>query len=134
MKSEITQIVSRNIALARKRRGWTQAHLAEQLNLVARSVGKYESGDMDCPYENLEKMAKFFDLEGGWLWFYQDHSAQATAQAGPEALSFPHEEELRKQFETWLKSVRSGSSGVHRNGTFPDPAYLKTAFLQAVGQ
>ena len=53
--------VSENIADLRRKRGWSQEHLAEQLGVTRQSVSKWESGTAT---PELEKLAALADLFG----------------------------------------------------------------------
>lgn len=57
----------RKIRNARKQAGFTQARLAELLDVNRATISKYENGEISPPVEQLELMAKHFGIPLGLL-------------------------------------------------------------------
>lgn len=74
---DLTQIVARNVKLARTRLGLTQAELARKLGLPdGMAVSRWETARHRPNAANLAALA---DLTGeDFAWFYADHAAAAA--------------------------------------------------------
>ena len=55
-------ILADKIAEERKRNGWSQEELAEQLGVSRQAVSKWEKGQSDPSTTNLIALAKIFDI------------------------------------------------------------------------
>ena len=51
-----------NLKLLRQARGMTQSELAKELNVSGGLIGFYETGDRRPSYEQLDRIAAFFDV------------------------------------------------------------------------
>ena len=51
-----------NLKLLRQARGMTQSELAKELNVSGGLIGYYETGDRRPSYEQLDRIAAFFDV------------------------------------------------------------------------
>ena len=64
-------IIGKNIAYVRRKKGWTQAELAEKLNVSDKTVSKWESCQ-GCPsIDFLPDIARLFDITIDWLLGYE---------------------------------------------------------------
>ena len=60
-------ILADKIALLRKKNGWSQEQLAEQLNISRQSVSKWESGASIPDLDKIIKMSAFFGVSTDYL-------------------------------------------------------------------
>lgn len=82
----ITLTVARNLADARRQKGWTQQDLAQKLGCSKHAVMTWETCRNEISNETLLKISEALDKK--WLWFYQPQE--------PEALFVPTERDLEK--------------------------------------
>lgn len=50
------------LAEARKRKGWTQAELAEKIGVYASQVSMYESGDRGTTVDRFKKLSEVLEV------------------------------------------------------------------------
>ena len=55
------------LARARKNAGFTQKEIERALNIKQSAIASYESGRSRPTYENLVKLADFYDVTCDWL-------------------------------------------------------------------
>lgn len=60
-------ILAEKIILLRKRNGWSQEELAEQLGISRQSVSKWELGASIPDLDKVLKMSKVFDVSTDYL-------------------------------------------------------------------
>ena len=60
---ELLKVLSENIKLYRKRNNWTQAELAEKINISINFLSDIETGKKWASPINLVKLANVFDIE-----------------------------------------------------------------------
>ncbi len=58
----ITKQISKNIKKYRKEHGYTQAHLAELIDMEIVSISRIETGDYNISLKSLENFAKIFNV------------------------------------------------------------------------
>lgn len=78
---EITKQIAQNLVLLRKMHRLTQPGLGKLIKVGGDTVRGWEACRRKADPENIIAIAKALKLEGGWLWFYQDHSAEAVQSA-----------------------------------------------------
>lgn len=109
---EILNVVSRNIFLARKLANLRQSDIADSIGVSEKAIYKWENGLVEPRWSHLGQLAKFLNLAGAGLWFYQDRNEDGTIRAGaatapaPQALaSVQVEEEMTEQeeYKQWLE-------------------------------
>lgn len=83
------------LARARKNAGFTQKEIERALNIKQSAIASYESGRSRPTYENLVKLADFYDVTCDWLL-----GAKRAAEA--ERLE---REEISKAFGGSIKLV-----------------------------
>ncbi|HZO76377.1 MAG TPA: helix-turn-helix transcriptional regulator [Ktedonobacteraceae bacterium] len=72
------------LALARKKRGWTQAYVAEQVEVSVDAVRRWESGRIPYP-SSIQKLCRLFAMSPQELGLYQDpHQLPATQAWRPD--------------------------------------------------
>jgi len=72
--------LGKNLANARKTRGWTQAALAEQLGMEPESISRFERGATLPSLATLEQIAGFLDTRIADLLAEYPDTAYAEAQ------------------------------------------------------
>lgn len=65
---EVKDIIAGNIAGLRKKKGLTQAELAEQLDYSDKAVSKWERGQSLPDAQTLFELATFFDVDANYLF------------------------------------------------------------------
>ena len=65
-------------------RGWTQGHLAQQLNTKQQSVARYEAGERGLDVEMIGKLCEIFGVTADYLL---GRSEARTASVGEDAVS-----------------------------------------------
>jgi transcriptional regulator with XRE-family HTH domain len=73
------QIVGRNIVIARKLAGMSQAQLGRLVGAPANYLSEWEAGKHEPRAARLEKLAEV--LEQPLWWFYMDHTEDDGAEA-----------------------------------------------------
>ncbi|HEU5227207.1 MAG TPA: helix-turn-helix transcriptional regulator [Ktedonobacteraceae bacterium] len=68
------------LALARKKRGWTQAYVAEQVSVSVDAVRRWESGRLPYP-SSIQKLCRLFAMSPQELGLFQDPHQPLAAQA-----------------------------------------------------
>ncbi|HLG60453.1 MAG TPA: helix-turn-helix transcriptional regulator [Ktedonosporobacter sp.] len=72
------------LALARKKRGWTQAYVAEQVDVSIDAVRRWESGRIPYP-SSIQKLCRLFAMSPQELGLFQDpHQRMATQAWRPD--------------------------------------------------
>ena len=72
------------LALARKKRGWTQAYVAEQVDVSVDAVRRWESGRLPYP-SSIQKLCRLFAMSPQELGLFQDpHQRMATQAWRPD--------------------------------------------------
>jgi transcriptional regulator with XRE-family HTH domain len=66
------------LALARKRRGWTQAYLAEKVDVSIDAVRRWESGRLPYPV-SIQKLCDLFAMSPKELGLFKDQDAPLLA-------------------------------------------------------
>ncbi len=82
-ESNLKQIIAKNITYYRKRRGWTQLELAEQLSYSDKSVSKWERAEGLPDIVVLTAMAELFGVTVNDL-LEKDEPAAPVEEAKPE--------------------------------------------------
>lgn len=59
--------IAQRILVARKAKGWSQANLAEQLEVSRASCSQWERGATSPSVEHLSKLALLLDIQFEWL-------------------------------------------------------------------
>lgn len=104
----ITEMVRKNIVLARKLRSWKQSDVAEKLKVTTQSVSEWERGNAEPGHKKLQALGKALGLAGEGLWFYQNHGTTVVPQeqAWRPEVSEPSDEEIRKWNRIEYKKAR----------------------------
>lgn len=72
------------LALARKKRGWTQAYVAEVVDVSVDAVRRWESGRLPYP-SSIQKLCRLFAMSPQQLGLFQDPRQPLAADAwGPD--------------------------------------------------
>lgn len=69
--SKNIEIVLNNINRLKKEHGWNGKQLAEKSGIDQSQISRYEKGDRYISFENLEKIAKAFEIELYELFYYR---------------------------------------------------------------
>ena len=64
----LKQIFGSQVRFWRKERGWTQAELADRVDLSADMVGRIERGSAGPSIESIEKLAVVLDVQPALLF------------------------------------------------------------------
>lgn len=90
----LTYIVGNNIALTRKRKGMTQAELAEKLEMSAESLSRIENGIVAPRFPRIQAMAKVLGCSVADLFRSPDDSVETRAASISDMLhSLPTEKQ-----------------------------------------
>lgn len=97
----------------RKKRGYSQAQLAEKLGLSKSTIGAYETGDIKPSIEALNLIADFFNVDIDYLLGKEDGS---TYYLDPEAAEMAKElferPEIRVLFDASRKATKEDIEAV----------------------
>lgn len=66
--------IGKKLRKLREERGLTQTKLAEALNMNQQSISRYEKGESQISYTDLESIGKFFDVSSDY--FFQLDTAE----------------------------------------------------------
>lgn len=90
-----------NLKLLRQARGMTQSELAKELNVSGGLIGFYETGDRRPSYEQLDRIAAFFDVGMDELMGRDTSEGDmATAKSRQTAVMLEENSELSDLIET----------------------------------
>lgn len=87
------------LALARKKRGWTQAYVAEQVDVSVDAVRRWESGRLPYP-SSIQKLCRLFAMSPQQLGLFQEPHQPLTAQTWR-----PDEAEKQAAWEIYVELV-----------------------------
>ena len=78
--------VGKRIAELRKQNGWSQAELAQKLNVTDKAISKWENGGMPS-VDLFPKLSKIFNVSIDYLMLGdgEDESEQETEEVSEEA-------------------------------------------------
>lgn len=60
--------IGKKLRKLREERGVTQTKLAEALNMNQQSISRYEKGESQISYTDLESIGKFFDISSDYFF------------------------------------------------------------------
>lgn len=60
--------IGKKLRKLREERGLTQTKLAEALNMNQQSISRYEKGESQISYTDLESIGKFFDVSSDYFF------------------------------------------------------------------
>lgn len=87
------------LALARKKRGWTQAYVAEQVDVSVDAVRRWESGRLPYP-SSIQKLCRLFAMGPQELGLFQDPHQPSVVEAWR-----PGEAEKQAAWEIYVELV-----------------------------
>src|SRR5690348_2190267 len=71
------------LALARKKRGWTQAYVAEMIDVSVDAVRRWESGRLPYP-SSIQKLCRVFAMSPQELGLFNDPSQSLSSTWEPD--------------------------------------------------
>lgn len=104
--------IGKRLKLIRKQKRITQAELGEKLGIQFQHVSKYERGETVPTWENLIKLAQFFDVNINWLLTGNGKMFLSPLPYSMEtggALSLVHDGDSDSQLEEIIEALRNDS-------------------------
>ena len=98
------------LALARKKRGWTQAYVAEQVDVSVDAVRRWESGRLPYP-SSIQKLCRLFAMSPQELGLFQDPHQPLVAEVWR-----PDEAEKQAAWEIYVELVTRVPITILENG------------------
>lgn len=110
----LAYIVGNNIALTRKRKGMTQAELAEKLEMSAESLSRIENGTVAPRFPRIQAMAQALGCSVADLFRSLDDSADTRAASISDMLRSLPAEKQEEVVELVRRIVMFGHSASAR--------------------
>ena len=98
-EGRLTMIFADKLIQLRKKSGWSQEELAEQMGVSRQSISKWEGAQSIPDLEKIIRLAKLFSVSVEWLL--------DDARGWPKARSGPQRRDRRSGVSLWRKPTPS---------------------------